>query len=150
MQFPLLNNSQQTDAYFLDLLKTVKTIALVGASSKPHRASYEVMSFLQEHNFRVIPINPILAGQNLLGEKVYASIAEIPISVDMVEIFRNSEAAGSICEEVSQLTLEKQPKIIWMQIGVMNQTAAKRAQASGMTVVMDQCPKRILQKAAEL
>ena len=126
------------------LLSTVKKIALVGASQKTHRPSYEVMHFLQEKGFKVYPINPALAGQNILNEQVYATLEDIPENVDMVEIFRNSEAAGETCSEVLALPLPKQPKIVWMQIGVINEPAASQLRNKNLTVVMNECPKRVL------
>lgn len=131
-----------TDAYLQEVLDTVNTIALVGASPKPERDSYEVMAFLQKHNYRIIPVNPVIAGQTLLGETVYASLGDIPCEIDMVEIFRNSEAAGEICREAVTI----HPKVIWMQLGVINHEAAEFAEAQGITVIMDRCPKQQIQK----
>ena len=128
----------------LSLLSTVKTIALVGASQKTHRPSYEVMHFLQNKGFKIFPVNPALAGQTILNELVYASLDDLPEKVDMVEIFRNSEAAGETCAEVLALAKEKQPKVVWMQIGVINEEAAKKLREKGFTVVMDECPKQLL------
>ncbi len=119
----------------LEILKDVKTIALVGASPNPQRASHGVMRFLQRRGFRVIPVNPGLAGQELLGEKVYASLGEIPEPVDMVDIFRNSEAAGKVTDEAIALGI----KVVWMQLEVINYEAAERALAAGCKVVMNRC-----------
>jgi uncharacterized protein len=142
-----LSTSSITDspAELLSLLADIKTIALVGASHKEQRPSHEVMSFLQAHNFRVIPVNPGLAGQELLGETVYENIEALSVTVDMVEIFRNSAAAGEICDQILTQPQEDRPKIVWMQIGVVNETAAEALRAVGIRVVMDQCPKRIIQ-----
>lgn len=118
------------------LLRDVKTIALVGASENPDRPSHRVMAFLQGKGYRVFPVNPGLAGGELLGEKVYASVGEVPGLVDMVDIFRNSEAAGPITDEA----IAKGAKIIWMQLGVINHIAAEKALAAGLKVVMDRCP----------
>lgn len=133
-----------TKTELLSLLSTVKTIALVGASPKTHRPSYEVMHFLQNKGFKIYPVNPILSGQEILGERVYASLEELPRQVDMVEIFRNSEAAGETCQEVLELALEKKPKIVWMQIGVINEEAAKQLREKSIIVVMNECPKQLL------
>jgi len=119
-----------------EILKMVKTIALVGASLKPDRASHGVMRFLQNKGYRVIPVNPGLAGQSLLGETVYASLGEISESIDMVDIFRNSEAAASITEEAIAIGA----KIVWMQLDVVNAKAAQCALDAGLQVVMNRCP----------
>lgn len=142
MNTPIITESK---AELASLLAGIKTIALVGASHKEQRPSHEVMSFLQAHNYRVIPINPGLAGQQLLGETVYESVEALPVNVDMVEIFRNSEAAGDICDQILAQPAERRPKVVWMQIGVINKTAAEKLSLSGIRTVMDQCPKRILQ-----
>jgi uncharacterized protein len=125
--------------YIRDILRTVKTIALVGASSNIVRPSYFVMKYLIDKGYEVIPVNPGLAGQELLGQTVHASLKDIPKPIDMVDIFRNSEAAGTITDEA--LALDPAPKVIWMQLSVRNDEAAARAEAAGVKVVMNRCPK---------
>ncbi len=140
------NTLEYTNETLYDILDNVKTIALVGASPKPERSSYEVMEFLQQHGYRIIPVNPVIAGQTLLGETVYASLNDIPDAFDMVEIFRNSEAAGEITKEALSLEPERQPKVIWMQLEVINQEAATLAESKGIKVIMDRCPKQVTEK----
>lgn len=122
----------------LDILADVRTIALIGASDKPERPSHGVMRMLQHEGFKVIPVNPSLAGQELLGEDVYASLTAIPanISIDMVDIFRNSEAASPVVDEA----IEREIAVVWMQLEVINEDAAKKAMDAGARVVMDRCP----------
>jgi hypothetical protein len=134
-----MNHDSYTADYIRDILQSVKTIALVGASSNVVRPSYFVMKYLIDKGYEVIPVNPGLAGQRLLGQTVYASLKDIPKPVDMVDIFRNSEAAGPITDEA--LALEPHPKVIWMQLSVRNDEAAARAEAAGLRVVMNRCPK---------
>ena len=128
-----------SDDTFKDIFATVKTIALVGASAKPDRPSHKVMAFLQSKGFRVIPVNPGLAGQELLGEPVFADLAAIDDHVDMVDIFRNSEAVPQITEEA--MAAFPKLKVIWMQLGVSHDEAAKVAEDAGVTVIQDRCPK---------
>ncbi|MGL4495910.1 MAG: CoA-binding protein [Beijerinckiaceae bacterium] len=134
-----MNHDAYDDALIRAILKETKTIALVGASSNPARPSYIVFKYLKERGYRVIPINPGLAGQDLLGEPFVARLSDLTEPVDMVEIFRNSEAAGPLTDEA--LTLNPLPKVIWMQLSVRNDEAAQRAEAKGVTVIMNRCPK---------
>ena len=125
----------------LAILQSTRSIAMVGASPKWNRPSFFAMKYLQEKGYRVIPVNPGAAGQEILGETVYASLAEIPGRFEMVDIFRNSAAAGPITEEAIAVAGEKGIKVVWMQLGVINVEAAAKAEAAGLTVVMDRCPK---------
>ena len=125
------------DSYVKSILADVKTIAMVGASTNWNRPSYFAMKYLQAKGYRVIPVNPVAAGQNLLGETVRASLDEIEEPVDMVDIFRNAEAAGPITDDAIKIGA----KVVWMQFGVINPEAAARAEEAGLRVVMDRCPK---------
>ena len=134
-----MNHDSYSPDYIRDILQTVKTIALVGASANEVRPSYFVMKYLLDKGYEVIPVNPGLAGQQILGQRVYARLADIPMPIDMVDVFRNSEAAGPITDEA--LALATPPKVIWMQLSVRNDQAAARAEAQGLRVVMNRCPK---------
>ena len=129
------------DDYIRGILREVRTIAMAGASANWVRPSSFAMKYLQGKGYKVIPLNPGQAGNQILGETCYASIADIPGPVDMVDIFRNSKAAGDVIDEALPIVEEKQIKIIWMQLGIRNDTAAKRAEAAGLNVIMDRCPK---------
>jgi predicted CoA-binding protein len=139
MNFDPARHDSYPDALIHGILKSVKTIALVGFSSNEARPSYFVTKYLIERGYTLYPINPGLAGQEFFGAKVFASLKDCPSPVDMVEIFRNSEAASPITDEA--LALDPLPKVIWMQLGVRNDAAAAKAEARGVTVIMNRCPK---------
>ena len=134
-----MNHDTYSNDYIREILQGVKTIALVGASKNPARPSWIVTKYLAERGYRMFPANPGLAGQEIVGLKVYGRLADIPEPIDMVEIFRNSQAAGPITDEALQL--DPLPKVIWMQLSVRNDEAAARAEAKGVTVIMNRCPK---------
>ena len=124
------------DEDIADLLANARTIAVVGASDRPNRPSYGVMQFLQDWGYRVLPVNPQITGEHVLGEFVWRELAQIGIPIDIVDVFRRPEMAG---EAVDQAIFGA--KAVWMQIGVVNAEAAARAEAAGLKVVMDRCPK---------
>jgi predicted CoA-binding protein len=134
-----MNHDSYDDSYIRGILNTVKTIAMVGVSANTSRPSYFAFKYLLERGYRMIPVNPGLAGQELLGRKAYARLADIPGPVDMVDIFRASQYAVGIVEEA--LALTPRPQVIWMQLGIRNDEAARLAEANGLKVVMNRCPK---------
>jgi len=129
-----MNHDGYPDSYIRGILNTVKTIAMVGISPKDNRPSYFVFKYLQERGFRMIPVNPGQAGKEILGQKVYGKLADIPEAIDMVDIFRASAHVLPIVQEA--LALDPKPKVIWMQLTVRNEDAARLAQAAGLKVVM--------------
>src|SRR5436309_549562 len=134
-----MSHDSYSDETIQRILKSVRTIAMVGASNNNARPSYFVLKYLMSRGYRLFPINPGLAGKGILGAPVYAKLADIPEPLDMVEIFRNSAAASGIVDEA--LELAPPPKVIWMQLGVRNDDAAARAEAKGIEVIMNRCPK---------
>jgi predicted CoA-binding protein len=123
------------------ILGSVQTIAMVGISPHWNRPSYFAMKYLQAKGFRVIPVNPRAAGEAILGETCYATLAEVPGRIDMVDVFRDSEAAGAVVDEAIALKDDKGVRVVWMQLGIRNDAAAARGAAAGLTVIMDRCPK---------
>ncbi|HSE77677.1 MAG TPA: CoA-binding protein [Alphaproteobacteria bacterium] len=132
-----VDHDAYSDDYLRGILRRINVIAMVGASPHWNRPSYFAMKYLQHKGYRVIPVNPAAAGQTILGEKAYVSLKDIPERVDMVDVFRNSAAAGPIADEAVAIGA----KVLWMQLGVRNDAAAKRAEAAGLQVVMNRCPK---------
>jgi uncharacterized protein len=134
-----MNHDAYPDSYIRGILNTVKTIAMVGASAKENRPSYFAFKYLLERGYRMIPVNPGQAGHTILGQKISAKLADIPEPIDMVDIFRASQYALPIVQET--LDLKPRPQVIWMQLGVRSDEAAALAEANGMKVVMNRCPK---------
>jgi uncharacterized protein len=134
-----MNHDQYPDSYIRGILNTVKTIAMVGISPKENRPSYFAFKYLLERGYRMIPVNPGQAGKAILGQKAYARLAAIPEPVDMVDIFRASAHVLPVVQEA--LALKKRPQVIWMQLSVRNDEAAAIAEAAGLKVVMNRCPK---------
>ncbi|HMK67196.1 MAG TPA: CoA-binding protein [Stellaceae bacterium] len=132
-----MDHERYSDAYLRGILKNVHVIAMVGASPHWNRPSYFAMKYLQDKGYRVIPVNPRAKGEKILGETVYGELSEIPEKIDMVDVFRNSEAAGPIVDQAIAIGA----KVVWMQLGVRNDAAAARAEAAGLQVVMNRCPK---------
>jgi predicted CoA-binding protein len=134
-----MNHDDYADSYIRGILNTVKSIAMVGVSPKENRPSYFAFKYLLERGYNMIPVNPLQAGNDLLGRKVWARLADIPEPVDMVDIFRSAQHAVPIIEEA--LALAPRPQAIWMQLGVRNDEAARLAESGGIKVVMNRCPK---------
>ena len=127
----------ETDEEIADLLRNTRTIAMIGASDRPNRPSYAVMRYLQDQGYRVFPVNPQITGEHVHGEFIWRELSQIGEPIDLVDIFRRPEAAGEAVDEA----IAAGAKAVWMQIGVVNEEAAARAEAAGLKVVMDRCPK---------
>jgi predicted CoA-binding protein len=130
-----------SDEYIRDILKDTKTIAMVGASSNPERPSNRIMQYLQAAGFRVIPVNPGISAEGLFGETAYASLADVPDQIDMVDVFRRSEAVAGIVDELIPIIASKGIRYLWLQLGVVDEASADRARKAGLEVVMDRCLK---------
>ena len=136
-----MNHDSYDDDYIAGILRKVRVIAMVGASANTSRPSYFAMKYLLGKGYAVVPVNPGLAGQQLLGQDVIGALADVPAPVDMVDIFRNAEAALEITREAIRLKDALGIKVIWMQLGVRNVEAAAEAEAAGLQIVMHRCPK---------
>jgi predicted CoA-binding protein len=132
-----MDHDRYSDAYLRDILGAVRTIAMVGASEHWNRPSYFAMKYLQDKGYRVIPVNPQAKTGEILGEKVYADLADIPDDIDMVDIFRRAEAVPAIVDQA----IARGARVVWMQLGVRHDEAAAKAEAAGLKVVMNRCPK---------
>ncbi|MDP6342172.1 MAG: CoA-binding protein [Alphaproteobacteria bacterium] len=137
----LAHHDHYSDEKLRGILSSIRTFALVGASTNWKRPSAYAMKYLMKKGYRIIPVNPARAGDEILGEKVYGSIAEVPHRLDMVDIFRTSEEALEITKEVIANKEDKGIKVLWMQLSVRNDQAAELAEEAGLTVIMDRCPK---------
>jgi len=131
-----MDQESYPDDYLRDILENVRTIAVVGASPRRERPSHRVMAYLQRRGYRTIPVNPNAADGAINGERCYASLAEVPEAIDMVDVFRRTEVAGGVVDEA----IAKGAKVVWMQLGVRDDAAAARAKAAGLKVVMNRCP----------
>jgi predicted CoA-binding protein len=136
-----MNHDSYPDSYIAGILNTVKSFALIGASANTVRPSYFVLKYLIAKGYRVFPVNPGLLGSEIQGQKVFASLADIEEPVDVVDIFRNSQAASGIVQEALALKDRLGIKVIWMQLGIRNDEAARLAEEAGLKVVMNRCPK---------
>lgn len=136
-----MNHDRYSDDYIADILRQARVFAFVGASANTSRPSYFALKYLLGKGYKVHPVNPGLAGQTLLGQEVYASLADVPAPVDVIDIFRNAEAALGITREAIALKDKLGLKVVWMQLGVRNDEAAAEAEAAGLQVVMNRCPK---------
>ncbi len=134
-----MNHDSYEDTYISGILDRVKTIAMVGASANDVRPSFFVMKYLLNKGFSVVPVNPGQAGGTILGQEVYAKLSDIPVAIDMVDVFRNSSAVPGVLDEV--LALDPLPKVMWLQLGVRHDDTAARAEDAGIEVVMNRCPK---------
>lgn len=136
-----MNHDHYSERYITSILANARSIAMVGASANTNRPSYFAMKYLLGKGFTVYPVNPRLAGQTLLDQPVYGDLDELPGTVDIVDIFRNAEAAAVIVKQVIALQEKLRPKVIWMQLSVRNDAAAAEAEGAGLKVVMNRCPK---------
>lgn len=134
-----MNHDRYDDELIGSILNSVRTVAIVGASANTVRPSYFVLKYLVEKGFTVYPVNPGRAGGEIGGRPAFATLADVPEPIDMVDVFRASEAVPAVMEEA--LALDPKPKVIWLQLGIRNDEAAARAEAEGVTVVQNRCPK---------
>jgi len=133
-----MNHDHYDDAYLRDILADTRTIAMIGASPKADRPSNGVLAFLNRAGYETYPVHPGIAGGTIHGRTVHGRLADVPVPIDMVDVFRNSDAIPALVDEV--LALEPLPKVVWLQLGIRNDDAAARLEAAGIKVVMDRCP----------
>lgn len=137
----MIDQLHYTDATLRNVLSTVRTSAMVGASGDWKRPSFFAMKYLQRRGYRMIPVNPGRAGTEILGETVYATLADVPGNIDMVDVFRANDAVPGLAEETIALVAEKQIKVFWLQLGIRDDAAARMLEEAGVQVIMDRCPK---------
>jgi predicted CoA-binding protein len=133
-----MDHDRYDDAYLRDILAGTRTIAMVGASPKPARPSHGVLGYLTRSGYETYPVHPGIAGRELFGRRVYPKLADVPVPIDMVDVFRNADAIPALVDEI--LALPVRPKVVWLQLGIRNDAAAARLEAEGIRVVMDRCP----------
>ncbi|BCP53595.1 CoA-binding protein [Kaistia sp. 32K] len=133
-----MNHDRYEDAYLREILQETRTIAVIGASPNATRPSHGVLGYLTASGYETYPIHPGIAGRELFGRMVYARLADVPVPIDMVDVFRNAAAIGGVVDEV--LALPVLPKVVWLQLGIRNDAEAARLEAHGIRVVMDRCP----------
>jgi len=138
---PVTNHDHYQDKDLRTILSRVRTIAMVGASGNWKRPSYFAMKYLQKKGYRVVPVNPTRAGDTILGETVYATLSDVPGNIDMVDVFRSAKDADEVVDETIANMGAKGISVVWMQLGVRNDAAAAKAEAAGLRVIMDRCPK---------
>jgi uncharacterized protein len=136
-----MNHDRYDDSYIAGILGEVRTVAMIGASANINRPSFFVLKYMLGKGYTVHPINPGLAGKEILGQRVYGSLAEVPAPVDMVDVFRNSEAALEVTREALAQKERLGLKVVWMQLSVRNDVAAREAETEGVKAVMNRCPK---------
>ena len=129
------------DADIVAVLRATCTIAVLGASPNPGRHSHRVMRYAQSQGYRVVPVNPMATATEILGEPVYASLADVPDSIDMVDVFRRQEAIPGVANEILNMAVEKQIRTVWLQLDLYDEDAARNLRAAGLTVIMDRCLK---------
>ena len=134
-----LTRDAPSDDALREILTSNPTIAVVGASPTRDRVSRAIMGYLIQHGYHTVPVNPVYAGQKIFGQTVYASLADVPEPIDIVDIFRRTDKLGEAVDEA--LALEQKPKVVWMQLGLRDEAAAERARAAGITVIQDHCIK---------
>lgn len=133
-----MNHDRYDDAYIERILSSVRTVAVVGASPRPDRPSNGIAAFLVARGYEVYPVNPGHAGKEIAGRETFATLADVPVAIDMVDVFRASDALGGVVDEA--LALDPRPSVIWAQLGVRDDAAATRAEEAGVEVVMNRCP----------